>query len=154
MTISKSERKLWKRNMVALIDTNVILNYITDREDRFRDSSKIVMDLCSQGRVDGYIAFHSLSIIWYSLRIPDEGKRMWLRDICKILTVTGASHEQILEAIDNIQFKDFEVCLQDECARMVNADCLVTCNLKDFKVAKTKVYSPDEFVKLLSLGDQ
>ena len=154
MTISKSERKLWKRNMVALIDTNVILNYITDREDRFRDSSKIVMYLCSQGRVDGYIAFHSLSIIWYSLRIPDEGKRMWLRDICKILTVTGASHEQILEAIDNIQFKDFEDCLQDECARMVNADCLVTCNLKDFKVAKTKVYSPDEFVKLLSLGDQ
>ena len=154
MTISKSERKLWKRNMVALIDTNVILNYITDREDRFRDSSKIVMDLCSQGRVDGYIAFHSLSIIWYSLRIPDEGKRMWLRDICKILTVTGASHEQILEAIDNIQFADFEDCLQDECARMVNADCLVTCNLKDFKVAKTKVYSPDEFVKLLSLGDQ
>lgn len=40
--------------MVALIDTNVILNYITDREDRFRDSSKAVMDLCSQGKVDGY----------------------------------------------------------------------------------------------------
>lgn len=29
--------------MVALIDTNVILNYITDREDRFRDSLKVVM---------------------------------------------------------------------------------------------------------------
>lgn len=70
--------------MVALIDTNVILNYITDREDRFRDSSKQVMDLCSQGKVDGYIAFHSLSIIWYSLRLPDEGKRMWLKDICRI----------------------------------------------------------------------
>lgn len=28
--------------MVALIDTNVILNYITDREDRFRESSKMV----------------------------------------------------------------------------------------------------------------
>lgn len=39
--------------MVALIDTNVILNYITDREDRFRDSSRMVMDLCSQGKVDG-----------------------------------------------------------------------------------------------------
>lgn len=147
--MNKSERKLWKRNMVALIDTNVILNYITDREDRFRDSSKVIMDLCSQGRVDGYIAFHSLSIIWYSLRIPDEGKRMWLKDICTILKIAGASHEQVLEAIDNVKFKDFEDCLQDECAKMVNADCLVTCNLKDFKVAKTKVYSPDEFVELL-----
>lgn len=55
--------------MVALIDANVVLNYITDREDRFRESSKMVMDLCSQGIVDGYIAFHSLSIIWYSFRM-------------------------------------------------------------------------------------
>ncbi len=135
--------------MVALIDTNVILNYITDREDKFRESSKTVMDLCSQGKIDGYIAFHSLSIIWYSLRIPDEVKRMWLRDICGILTVANASHEQVLEAIDNVQFKDFEDCLQDECARKVHADCLVTCNLKDFKTAKTKVYSPDELVRIV-----
>ena len=135
--------------MVALIDTNVILNYITDREDRFRDSSKQVIDLCSQGKADGYIAFHSLSIIWYSLGLPDEVKRMWLKNICRILTVVGASHEQVLEAIDNVQFNDFEDCLQDECARRVNADCLVTCNMKDFKTAKTKVYSPDEFVLLL-----
>lgn len=139
---------MWNKNMVVLIDTNVILNYITDREDRFRDSSKMVMELCSKGKADGYIAFHSLSIIWYSLRIPDEGKRMWLKDICKMLTVAGASHEQVLDAIDNVQFKDFEDCLQDECARMVGADCLVTCNLKDFQSAKTKVYSPDEFVAL------
>ncbi len=33
---------------------------------------------------------------------------MWLKDICRILTVAGASHEQVLEAIDNVQFKDFE----------------------------------------------
>ena len=34
---------------------------------------------------------------------------------------------------------------------MVNADCLVTCNLKDFKEAKTKVYSPDELVALFRI---
>ena len=150
MTMNKSEGRIWKKSMVALIDTNVILNYITDREDRFRESSKMVMDLCSQGKIDGYIAFHSLSIIWYSLRIPDEGKRMWLRDICSILTVVGASHEKVLEAIDNVQFNDFEDCLQDECARKVHADCLITCNIKDFKTAKTKVYSPDELVGIVN----
>ncbi len=65
------------------------------------------------------------------------------------MTVAGASHAQVLEAIDNVQFKDFEDCLQDECAGMVHADCLVTCNLKDFKAAKTRVCSPDEFITLL-----
>lgn len=53
MIMNKLEGRVWNKNMVALIDTNVILNYITDREDRFRDSSKQVMDLCSQGKVDG-----------------------------------------------------------------------------------------------------
>lgn len=42
MTMNKSEGRIWKKSMVALIDTNVILNYITDREDRFRESSKMV----------------------------------------------------------------------------------------------------------------
>ena len=135
--------------MVALIDTNVILNYITDREDKFRDSSKMVMNLCSQEKVKGYIALHSLSIIWYSLRIPDEGKRMWLKDICQVLTVAGASHEQILEAIENVKFKDFEDCLQEECAAAEMVDYIVTRNLADFKRSRVKVIGPEEFMKLL-----
>lgn len=104
------------------------------------------MDLCSQDRVDGYVAFHSLSIIWYSLRIPSAEKRIWLKDICRVLTVANATHEQVLEAIDNEDFSDFEDCLQDECARSVHVDCLVTCNTKDFKMAKTKIVNLDEFV--------
>ena len=51
--------------MEILIDTNVILNYITERDDPFRESSKKIMELCVEEKVNGYIAFHSLSIIWY-----------------------------------------------------------------------------------------
>ena len=134
--------------MVALIDANVVLNYITDREDPFRIASNKTMDLCSGNDVDGYIAFHSVSIIWYSLKIPNKQKRVWLKNICSILTVVGASHDQVLDAIERDDFKDFEDCLQDECAVAVNADCIVTCNVKDFGNAKTKIYNPDEFVAL------
>lgn len=34
---------------------------------------------------------------------------------------------------------------------MVGLNCLVTCNLKDFKEAKTKVYSLDELVALFDI---
>lgn len=44
---------------------------------------------------------------------------MWLKDICRLLTVAGASHAQVLEAIENVQFKDFE-----DCAGMAKADGL------------------------------
>ena len=136
--------------MVVLIDANVVLNYITDRDDPFRASSNKTMELCSQDHIAGYISFHSVSIIWYSLKISNTEKRVWLKDICSILTVTGASHEQVLEAIEQSDFEDFEDCLQDECAQAVQADCLVTCNTKDFSHAKTKIYNPDEFVALFN----
>ena len=138
------------RSMAALIDANVILNYITEREDPFRDASKKVVELCARERFTGYIAFHSLSIIWYSLRKrPIKERRFWLRSVCDVLTVAGAGHEQALEAIDNEAFEDFEDCLQDECAQNVGAQYIVTCNVKDFRQAKTTACNPDEFVALL-----
>ncbi|MBQ6737227.1 MAG: hypothetical protein IJP41_02075 [Synergistaceae bacterium] len=48
--------------MDILIDVNVILNYITERDDPFRESSKEIMKLCAEEEFNGYIAFHSLSI--------------------------------------------------------------------------------------------
>ena len=136
--------------MDALIDANVILDYITEREDPFRDGSKKVMELCARDRFRGYMAFHSLSIIWYFLRKrPVKERRFWLRSVCDILTVVGAEHEQVLEAIDNEAFEDFEDCLQDECAWNAGVRYIVTCNVKDFRQAKATVCNPDEFAALL-----
>ena len=135
----------------ALIDTNVILNYITERDDPFLDDSKRIVELCARERFNGFIAFHSLSIIWYALRkrAVSEG-RFWLRSVCDVLTVAGATHEQALEAIDNEMLEDFEDCLQDECAQSVGAQYLVTCNVKDFEYAKTRVCTPKQFLAILS----
>ena len=76
-------------------------------------------------------------------------RRFWLKNICDVLAVAGATHEQVLMAIDNEAFEDFEDCLQDECAQRAGVQCIVTCNVKDFAYAKTRVCNPDEFVALL-----
>jgi hypothetical protein len=44
------------KNMVILIDTNVVLDFLTVREPYFK-LSKAVIQLCAEGRVDGYMAF-------------------------------------------------------------------------------------------------
>ena len=136
------------KNIIALIDTNVIINFITKREDPYKDACFELMKLCAENVFEGFIAFHSLSIILYVIKKQEsEGKaRAWLNNICDMLTVTGATQEQIKEAIKNANFKDFEDCLQDECAVHVNAAYIVTCNVKDFKNAKTRVVTPDYFV--------
>lgn len=73
------------------------------------------MKLCAENVFEGYVAFYSLSTIWYVIKKQEseEKARAWLNDICDILTVTGATQEQIKEAINNADFRDFEDCLQD-----------------------------------------
>lgn len=74
------EKKHLPKNMEVLIDVNVILNYITERDDPFLDSSKKIIELCANDKFNGYIAFHSLPIIWYALRKRTEReRRFWLK---------------------------------------------------------------------------
>ncbi len=142
------------KNIISLIDTNVIINFITKRDDPYKDACLEVMRLCSENIFEGCVAFHSLSIIWYVIRKQESEvkARAWLNAICNMLTVVGASQEQIKEAIHNLDFHDFEDCLQDECAVHANAEYIVTCNIKDFQHAKTTAVTPDVFVEIVAAG--
>ena len=137
--------------MDLLIDTNVIINYITMREDPFRESSRRVMELCALRKLNGFVAFHSLPVIWYVMRktLSDSETCAWLRVICRILTIVSATQEQVQDAIERGNFRDFEDCLQDKCAQNAGADYLVTCNIKDFRNAETRAVTPDELLKIL-----
>ena len=53
------------RNMALLIDTNVILNYITNRDDPYLEQSVEVVRCSVDGGCTVYIAFHTLSTLWY-----------------------------------------------------------------------------------------
>ena len=140
------------KNIISLIDANVIINFITKREDPYKDACFEVMKLCAENAFEGYIAFHSLSIIWYVIKKQEteEKARAWLSNICDMLTVTGATQALIKEAVKNSDFHDFEDCLQDKCAVHANAEYIVTCNAKDFQLAKTKIVTPDVFVNIIT----
>lgn len=141
--------------MKVLIDTNVILTYILNREDLFTKESEEIMTLCASGEIDGFIAFHSLSIIWYVLRrCSDTLRRQWLKDICAVLAIADSDHSAVLTGIENVNFKDFEDCLQDCCAKNVKADYIITENTKDYdKVSIVKAIDPKAFLLLYHSPD-
>lgn len=135
--------------MIILIDTNVILDYLIEREGFFNDARKI-MKVCADGEVQGYVAFHSLPNLWFILRKkPNDIRREMLKQICTLLSVVSAGHNEVVHAIETTEFKDFEDCLQDKCAVTVKADYIVTRNVTDYKFADTKVITPSEFCKLI-----
>ena len=83
------------KSTVVLIDTNILLNYITNREDKYLEQSIKIVELCAEGKIRGYIAFHTLSTLWYVLRKKDDKERRdILKDICEIFTVAAASQKE------------------------------------------------------------
>ena len=53
-----------QRNMVILIDTNVIMDFLIQREPYAQDAIKIV-NLCYTKKLNGYLAAHTISNLFY-----------------------------------------------------------------------------------------
>ena len=140
--------------MRVLIDTNVVIDFLTTREPFYKAASS-VMEKCANGELDGYIAFHSIPNLWYILRkTPEEKRREWLMDVCGILRVKGASHDEVLKAIRMEGFKDFEDCLQDRCAEEIGAKFIITRNVRDFEKSVIPAMSPEDFLKVIEQEGQ
>lgn len=133
--------------MVVLIDTNIIIDFLTKREFFYRASSTVI-EKCARKELIGYLAFHSVPNLWYILRkIPEKKRRDWIMDICSFLQVVGVSHDEVIKAVKMESFKDFEDCLQDRCAESVNAKYIITRNLMDFTNSTVPAISPEEFLE-------
>lgn len=138
--------------MKILIDTNVLIDYIAEREPYFQDSRRILL-ACSENKISGCIAAHSINNIFYILRksIPETERREILKKLCIITTVIGVDKKKLINALDNAEFSDMEDCLQTECAAYFSADYIVTRNIKDFEKSSVVPILPSDFVKMLSL---
>lgn len=135
--------------MKVLIDANVILDYILSREPEAAYTEQI-LSACERQDVYGYLAFHSVSIIWYVLRkVPTEQRRKILTDLLQIIQIAPANHQTVISAIQRLNFKDFEDCLQDESAININADYIITNNIRDFSNAKIKPITSKDFIKII-----
>ena len=138
----------WRENMKVLIDTNVLIDYLSGRKPYFKYAD-IIMKLCIDEKIDGYMAAHSIPNIFFILRkdYDSETRRMIIKSLFDILSVCGIDESVLLTALDNEKFKDFEDCLQDECAFSVSADYIITRNVKDFSFSHVKAVTPTEFIE-------
>ncbi len=135
--------------MKILIDTNVIIDYVSEREP-FTSAAKKIFALCLENKVEGFIAAHSIPDAYYILRktFSDKERRAALLLVCRLTEVVGVDGGRLAAALNKENFRDFEDCLQDECAVACKADYIITRNVKDFSESKVKAISPEDFIKL------
>ena len=135
--------------MVVLVDTNILLDYIMKREPFYEDAKKVI-EVCSTDTADGCIGLHTVTTVWYLLRnFSDDTKRAALKNVCELFQVVGTSHDEVLRAIDSVDFKDFEDCIQSKCAKTANAEYIITRNISDFELSEIPAVTPQKFIDLL-----
>ena len=138
-------------SMKVLIDTNIMIDALTNRDGRSGFSASVI-DLCAKQVIDGYVALHSISNMYYILRkqYSDAERRTILKRYNEILKVAEVGNDVVDTAINNTAISDYEDALQYACAETVGAEYIVTRNIKDYGKAEIRAISPEELLKLLA----
>ncbi len=140
--------------MVILVDTNIFMDIIANREP-YAEYAKEILEKCAKIEVIGIMAAHSIPNLFYILRkdFSQKERRDLLKNLCSVFRISDLNEKKILEALDNEQFLDFEDCLQEECAVEELADYIVTRNPNDFTQSRVQVIAPDEFLSVIRVVD-
>ncbi|XCP86752.1 PIN domain-containing protein [Roseburia hominis] len=136
--------------MRVLIDTNIILDYILNREP-YGEQARRVVKACEESKLSGCIAAHTVSNMFYILRkeYTVEERRELLLAICELFDIEGVDANKIQNALKNDKFSDFEDCLQMECAKTYHADYIITRNAADFAASAIPCIEPGQMCILL-----
>ncbi len=140
--------------MIALLDTDVLIDVALDRQP-FSNDSAAVLDAAQRREFQAYIAWHSIANFYYIVS-ASSGKKTTQAFISDLLSFTLVSPAQTADATYALQLNlpDFEDALQVAAARVCRADYIVTRNLKHYKESTIPAILPENFRLLIPKGGQ
>ena len=137
--------------MKVLIDTNILLDVILLREPHFELSKRVLK--CCQSIVDGYIAVHTFSNMFYVLHETEdfsiEDCRNTFNKLLYVFDVASLDKSDVIAAVNNEAFDDIEDSMQHQSSIACKLDYIVTRNVDDFEKATVPAVTPEEFLKLV-----
>ena len=132
--------------MRLLIDTNILLDVLQERQPYFETSFEI-WGLCEfDDSVTGYISAMSPANISYIMRKELTPERMQEIFMTLVMTfnVTDLCFSDLEKAAD-MKWRDFEDAVQSATASRINADYIITRNAKDFEGNGVRAVTPEEY---------
>lgn len=132
--------------MRVLIDTNIILDYVLERQPFHAEAEEIILRVAKKDFV-GYVSSITPINVYYTGR-KLKGKEHTLKAVRRLFEVCAAD-KTVLQTAFTLNFNDCEDAVQCACALAENLDAIVTRNTKDFTNAPLQIYSPSEFLRVL-----
>ena len=135
--------------MRVLLDNDVVLDFILKRPP-FNVEAKKIFDYAGGGKITIYISAITPINAFYTTR-KEKGKDIAFKAVeglVKLIEVCRTD-KSVLQNAFSLGFTDYEDAVQCASAMAENLDAIVTRNVKDYKNALIKVYSPTEFLQFL-----
>ena len=136
--------------MRVLIDTNVVLDLLQEREP-FVENATRLFERIDAVEIEGFITATTITNIYYSVR-KVAGRVVAQEAIAQILSDLNicAVDLNVLEQALSLNFEDFEDAVQYACAVVNNLDAIVTRDLSGFVNAEIPVVLPENLDSISS----
>jgi len=136
--------------MTVLIDTNVILDVLLNREQFLEKSSHIIL-LSEKKIIDGYVSASAITDIFYitNLTFKDKIKTMSLiKNLLKTIKIAPVTEGEIYRAID-LDWNDFEDAVQYTTGEHLQADYIITRDVKGYGNSVIPAVQPEDFLSIM-----
>lgn len=136
--------------MNVLLDTNVVLDVLLDREPWVQEAQQI-WQACESKRISGYLLASSITDIFYiARRLVGIEKARQAVELCLSTFVICPIDRTILELAIQFQGKDFEDNVQIAAAMIIGIKTIVTRNTADFDTTDVAIVAPQQLMALLA----
>ena len=132
--------------MNLLVDANILLDVLQKREPHYENSS-IIWKLCETKQANGFLSALTFANIVYVLKkeLSPEKIEETLSLLSLIFTFTSLDVSD-MEKAAAMKWNDFEDAIQTQTAIRVNADFIITRNVKDFTDSPVPACTPTDFL--------
>ena len=133
--------------MKVLVDTNVILDVLLEREPFYRASLEILA-MSEMGQIEGFVSAITIPTIYYLVRkeVGSDKAREAVKRILAIFKVAPVDEGVLLDAT-RVPFRDYEDAVIYCSTLRVGAACIITRNVRDFRDSQVPVVTPLEFLR-------
>ena len=135
--------------MKLLIDANILLDVLQNRENFVRASS-MVWKLCETEQAKGYISALTFANLVYIMRKEMDAQR--IEEVLHMLSLIfefAELNDSDLFRAAALQWPDFEDAVQSVTAERIHADYIITRNVRYFSRSKVIAFTPDELLARL-----
>jgi predicted nucleic acid-binding protein len=136
--------------MKVLIDTNIVLDVLLNRQPYCQDAAKIIV-LSEKEIIESYVSASAITDIYYITQKEYKNKQITIdliKKILEVISVATITGNNIYQALD-LGWNDFEDSVQYVVGESIATDYIVTRNVNDFDNSTIKIVTPEQFLNIL-----